>query len=94
VLESVEPFVENLDVTVHDQLEGTDGRYDFNTTARFSFAGMRFLVLVEAKRHSAERSSRLTSFRSSEHLHPVEAPGAVPVTPWRSGSTGDVVASA
>jgi hypothetical protein len=51
LLESVEPLVESLEVTLHDKIEGIDGVYDFDATVKFVLAGMRFLVLVEAKRH-------------------------------------------
>lgn len=51
LLDSVGPLVESLEVTLHDKIQGTDGVYDFDATVRFGLAGMRFLVLVEAKRH-------------------------------------------
>lgn len=51
LFESVRPLVEGLEVTVHDKIQGADGRYDFDATVRFGFGGMQFLVLVEAKRH-------------------------------------------
>jgi hypothetical protein len=51
VFDSVAPEMENLSVTIHDQIQGVDGSYDFDATVRFSWAGVDFLVLVEAKRH-------------------------------------------
>lgn len=51
LLESIEPLVEALEVTLHDKIRGADGLYDFDATVRFELAGMGFLVLVEAKRH-------------------------------------------
>ena len=51
LLNSVDPLLASLEVTLHDRIEGVDGLYDFDATVRFGFAGMRFLVLVEAKRH-------------------------------------------
>ena len=44
-------MVEELRVTVHDRIKGVDGLYDFDATVRFGLGGMRFLVVVEAKRH-------------------------------------------
>jgi Restriction endonuclease len=52
LLESVSPSVEALQVTLHDRIRGVDGLYDFDATVRFGLGGMRFLVLVEAKRHN------------------------------------------
>ena len=43
---------------------------------------------------SAETSSRSRRSPPSEHPHPVEAHGAVPVTPRRTGSTGSATATA
>jgi hypothetical protein len=44
--------VEGLRVTKHDRIGGVDGTYDFDATIRYRWAGMEFLVVVEAKRHS------------------------------------------
>jgi hypothetical protein len=52
LLESVSASVEALQVTLHDRIRGVDGHYDFDATVRFGLGGMRFLVLVEAKRHN------------------------------------------
>ncbi len=38
-------------VTLHEKVQGTDGEYDFDATARFDWGGMQFLVLAEAKLH-------------------------------------------
>ena len=38
-------------VTLHEKIQGPDGTYDFDATVRFDWAGMHFLVIVEAKRH-------------------------------------------
>lgn len=43
--------VNGLTVTIHEKITGGDGTYDFDATARFEFAGMSFLVLIEAKLH-------------------------------------------
>lgn len=51
LLGCVRPLVRDHEVTLHDKVQGTDGVYDFDATVRFDFGGMRFLVLVEAKRH-------------------------------------------
>lgn len=38
-------------VTLHEKIQGVDGEYDFDATARFDWGGMDFLVLAEAKLH-------------------------------------------
>ena len=43
--------VSDLVVNVHEKITGADGTYDFDATVRYQFAGMSFLVLVEAKLH-------------------------------------------
>jgi hypothetical protein len=43
--------VDDLVVTLHEKIIGTDGAYEFDVTVRYRFAGMAFLVLVEAKLH-------------------------------------------
>lgn len=45
-------LVTNLRVQNHEVVRGVDGQYDFDATVRYELAGMDFLVLVEAKRHS------------------------------------------
>ena len=44
-------LVEELQVTVHERIQGVDGLYDFDATVRFGLGGMRFLVVIETKRH-------------------------------------------
>ena len=51
LLRSADPTLGNLVVTLHDKITSADGMYDFDATVRFEFAGMQFLVIVEAKRH-------------------------------------------
>jgi hypothetical protein len=51
LLGAAEPIVDNLRVTLHEKITRPDGTYDFDATVRYDFAGMSFLVLVEAKRH-------------------------------------------
>jgi hypothetical protein len=46
------PLVEGFGVTLHDKIVGADGTYDFDATVRFKVAGMEFLVIVEAKKHT------------------------------------------
>lgn len=43
--------VDDLAVTLHDRIAGVDGRYDFDATVRFTFSGVRFVTVVEAKKH-------------------------------------------
>jgi hypothetical protein len=43
--------VDDLAVTVQEKVVGADGVYDFDATVRYRFAGMAFLVVVEAKLH-------------------------------------------
>lgn len=45
------PEVDGLEVQVLETIEGTDGTFTFDATARFQFAGMEFLVIAEAKLH-------------------------------------------
>ncbi|MFF3373813.1 restriction endonuclease [Streptomyces sp. NPDC002680] len=51
LLGSADSKVNDLVVTLHEKIVGTDGVYDFDATVRYRFAGMSFLVLVEAKLH-------------------------------------------
>jgi Restriction endonuclease len=51
LLGSAEQVVGDLVITLHDKIQGTDGTYDIDGTVRYEFAGMSFLILVEAKRH-------------------------------------------
>lgn len=52
VLGSVGPELDDLRVEVHELVTGMDGAYDFDATVRYRWAGLDFLVLVEAKRHA------------------------------------------
>ncbi|MGM9471319.1 restriction endonuclease [Pseudarthrobacter sp. YS3] len=51
-LRSVHKELDNVVVTLHDVLEGVDGSYDMDGTMTFESGGMKFRVLIEAKRHS------------------------------------------
>jgi hypothetical protein len=51
LLESADSEVNDLSISLHEKIAGADGTYDFDTTVRYQFAGMSFLVLVEAKLH-------------------------------------------
>ena len=51
LLGSAASEVSDLVVTLHEKVTGTDGTYDFDATVRYQFAGMSFLVVVEAKLH-------------------------------------------
>lgn len=51
LLRAAEPAVDDLRVAVHDRVNGTDGSYDLDATVRYRWAGLDFLVLVEAKLH-------------------------------------------
>jgi hypothetical protein len=48
---SVMEIVECLDVRTQDRIEGVDGRYVFDVTVRFRFAGADYLTVIEAKMH-------------------------------------------
>ena len=52
VLNAAGPQVEDLQVILHDRISGVDGTYDLDATVRYRWAGMKFVVLVEAKLHS------------------------------------------
>ena len=43
--------LDKFKVTTHDLVEGVDGEFDFDATIRYEWAGVSFLVIVEAKRH-------------------------------------------
>lgn len=51
LLESASADLQDLCITVHDKVFGTDGTFDLDATIRFRWAGMDFLVISEAKRH-------------------------------------------
>lgn len=50
---SVTDLVQGLEVQVRDRLTGSDGIYEIDATVRYRWAGLDFLVLVEAKLHRA-----------------------------------------
>ncbi|MFD6102661.1 restriction endonuclease [Nocardia salmonicida] len=52
LFQAVQGQVDNLQVNLHEKIQGVDGEYDFDATVRFEFAGMTFLVIVEAKHHN------------------------------------------
>jgi hypothetical protein len=52
VFASVGPELNDLRVEVHERVTGIDGSYDFDATARYRWAGLDFLVLIEAKLHA------------------------------------------
>lgn len=52
LLGSASADLQDLRITVHDRVVGTDGTFDLDATVRFRWAGMDFLVVIEAKRHS------------------------------------------
>jgi hypothetical protein len=43
--------VDDFRVALHERITGLDGSFDFDATVRYRWAGMEFLVVVEAKRH-------------------------------------------
>ena len=51
LLDSASAELQDLRTTVHDKIVGTDGTFDLDATVRFRWAGMDFLVVIEAKRH-------------------------------------------
>jgi hypothetical protein len=52
VLRTGSPGLTGFEVKSHEAIIGVDGDFDFDATVRFSYLGMDFLTLVEAKRHS------------------------------------------
>ena len=52
LLGSAAPTLTGFRVTSHESVKGVDGTYDFDATVRFSWSGMDFLIVVEAKRHT------------------------------------------
>lgn len=49
---STKDQVDDLRIALHEKIAAPDGTYDFDTTIRYEFAGMSFLVLAEAKLHT------------------------------------------
>lgn len=52
VLGSAADALDELRITPHDRVTGSDGTFDLDATVRFRLMGLEFLVVVEAKRHS------------------------------------------
>jgi len=48
MFEQTRPLVEDLRVTLQEEIPAADGSYAFDATIRFRLTGMDFLVLVEA----------------------------------------------
>src|SRR5207248_10604619 len=74
--EQTRPYVDDLQVTLHEVVKGSDGSYDFDATIRYTLAGLDFLVLVEAKRHHypIKRDVVQTLHRSEEHTSELQSP--------------------
>jgi hypothetical protein len=51
VFGSLASDLDDLRVEAHDRIQGTDGAFEFDATVRYSWGGLDFLVIVEAKRH-------------------------------------------
>lgn len=86
-LESTDSLIENLVVTLHDKLMGAGGEYDFDGTVTFSWGGMEFLVLVEAKHHKNPVKRELVQVLHAK-LHDVRAQKAVMIAtaPFQRGA--------
>lgn len=52
LLGSAASELDDLRVVLHEAVTGTDGAYDFDATVRYRWAGLEFLIVVEAKRHA------------------------------------------
>jgi hypothetical protein len=68
VFESAAPGLDSLRVTLHEAIRGIDGSYDFDATIRYRWAGMDFLVLVEAKAHKSPIKRELVQVLHSKVL--------------------------
>lgn len=51
LLKAANSEVDDLNIQLHEKIVGADGEYDLDATVRFSFNGMSFLTIVEAKKH-------------------------------------------
>jgi hypothetical protein len=87
VLGAVAPYVENLEVKQLEKLSGVDGEYVFDATMRYTLGGMRFLVLVEAKRYTDPVKRDLVQILHSK-LQSVGAQKAVMIStaPFQKGA--------
>lgn len=52
ILRSTRSSFDDFRVTLHEQVEGVDGTYEFDATVRYRWGGLEFLVVVEAKRYT------------------------------------------
>ena len=79
--------VDDLVVTVHEKVVGADGVYDFDATVRYRFAGMAFLVVVEAKLHRNPIKRELVQVLHQK-IHSVGAHKGVMVatSPYQAGA--------
>ncbi|MFL6072455.1 MAG: restriction endonuclease [Mycobacteriales bacterium] len=81
------PEVDDLAVTLHDKVVGVDGAYSFDATVRYRFAGMAFLVVVEAKLHRNPIKRELVQVLHQK-VHSVGAHKGVMVatSPYQAGA--------
>lgn len=77
----------NLTVALHEKIRSADGTYDFDATVRYQFAGMSFLVVVEAKLHKNPIRRELVQVLQQK-AHSVGAHKAVMVAtaPYQAGA--------
>jgi Restriction endonuclease len=68
ILEAGGHGLDKFNIAVHDRISGVDGRFDFDATVRFEWAGMSFLILVEAKRHKRPVERELVQVLQSKVL--------------------------
>ena len=79
--------LDDLRVEIHERVDGMDGTYDFDATARYRWAGLDFLVVVGAKRHTNPIKRELVQILHSK----VQSVGAhkgvmVSAAPFQSGA--------
>jgi hypothetical protein len=79
--------IDDLEIKNHDVVQGVDGSYDFDATVRFKAAGLKFLVLVEAKMHKHPIKRELVQVLHQKQLS-VGAQKAVLVStaPFQNGA--------
>jgi hypothetical protein len=87
LLKAAHSEVDDLRIQLHEKIEGIDGEYDFDGTVRFSFLGMDFLVLIEAKKHKYAIKRELVQVLYSK----VQSVGAhkgflISTAPFQSGA--------
>jgi hypothetical protein len=68
VFESARTSLDDITVTIHDRITGTDGAFDFDATVRYRWAGIDFIVIVEAKRHKNPIKRELVQVLHSKML--------------------------